>query len=104
MFSQKELKIDPKYFDIIGRSAFCVTIRSKNTGHYWHILNQDGNNYRSCTIYHRHDNHGSYHRHGHKSTLAKCIEDIKGHDQFQLHGRRKDWQELIIQEYLTNQR
>ena len=89
MFSPKELNIDSRYFEIIGRSAFCVTIRSRNTGHYWHIVNADGHNYRSCRIYHRHKSQGEYHLHGHAGTLQKCISDIKSHDIFQLNGRKR---------------
>ena len=89
MFSPKELNIDSRYFEIIGRSAFCVTIRSRNTGHYWHIVNADGRNYRSCQIYHRHKSQGEYHLHGHAGTLNKCISDIKSHDIFQLNGRKR---------------
>lgn len=88
MFSSKELNIDPYYFEIISRSAFCVTIQSRNTGHYWHIENADGLNYRSCKIYHRHKSQGEYHLHGHAGTLEKCISDIKSHDVFQLSSRK----------------
>ena len=89
MFTRKELNIDSHYFEIIGCTGFCVTIRSRNTGHYWHIVNADGRNYRSCKIYHRHKSQGEYHLHGHAGTLAKCIADIKSHDIFQLNGRKR---------------
>ena len=88
MFSKEELKIDSNYFDIIELSSFCVTLRSKNTGHYWHIENADGNNYRSCKIYHRHNTSDSYHLHGHAATFSGCISAIKEHDRFQLSGRK----------------
>lgn len=88
MFSKEELIIDSKYFDIIELSSFCVTLRSKNTGHYWHIENADGNNYRSCKIYHRHNTSDPYHLHGHAATFAGCISAIKEHDRFQLSGRK----------------
>lgn len=88
MFSAKELNIDSQYFEIIGLSALCVTIRSRNTGHFWHIVNADLNNHRSCRIYHRHQDYGSYHLHGHKRTLKLCLKDIQEHDAFQLNGRR----------------
>jgi len=84
MFSKNELAIDSKYFDIIDVSAFCVTLRSKNTGHYWHIENADGANYRSCNIFHRHNESDSYHLHGHSGTFNQCIIQIKEHDRFQL--------------------
>ena len=90
MFSPKELNIDTDYFEIIGYSSFCVTLKSRNTGHYWHIQNVDGKNYRSCKVYHRHKSSGEYHLHGHVGTLRKCISDIKSHDQFQLNGRKKE--------------
>lgn len=89
MFSQKELNIDSRYFEIIGTSIFCVTIRRRNTGHYWHIVNADGTNYRSCQIYHKHNPNTSYHLHGHNRALSKCIQDIKDHDIFQINGRKQ---------------
>ena len=89
MFTLKDMEeIDPNYFDIIDRSSFSVTIRSKNTKHYWHIENADGDNYRSCKIYHKHNEKDSYHLHGHAGTLVGCIHTIKEHDSFQLNGRQ----------------
>ena len=39
MFSNEDLKcLDPKYFSIITTDAYDVTIMSRNTGHYWHLL------------------------------------------------------------------
>ena len=88
MFSKEELKIDSNYFETIEVSSFCVTLRSKNTGHYWHIENADSDKFRSCKIYHRHNTTDPYHLHGHAGTFAGCITVIKEHDKYQLSGRK----------------
>ena len=39
MFTTDELKsIDRTYFHIINAACYCVTLQSKNTNHYWHII------------------------------------------------------------------
>ena len=42
MFSNEDLKcLDPKYFSIITKDAYDVTIMSRNTGHYWYLHNPE---------------------------------------------------------------
>ncbi|MBQ9989962.1 MAG: hypothetical protein IJP31_03335 [Lachnospiraceae bacterium] len=42
MFDANELEtLDAKYFTIIYRDPYDVTIRSKNTGHYWSLHSPD---------------------------------------------------------------
>ncbi len=85
MFSEKELNIDPIYFEIINRNCFVVTLRSRNTGHYWHIVNCDETNYYpTCIIYHKHKTEDLYHLHGQRSTLDLCIKSIYSHDAYVL--------------------
>ena len=90
MFQSKELNaIDQTYFNVIRATCHCVTLQSKNTKHYWHILHQDYSNFKSCEIYHNHHANSCYHEHGHASTLQKAITQIKSHDAFQLNGRKR---------------
>ena len=89
MFRPKEINaIDQTYFNVIRATCHCVTLQSKNTKHYWHILHQDYSNFKSCKIYHNHHANSCYHEHGHTSTLQKAIAQIKSHDTFQLNGRK----------------
>ena len=81
--------IDHSYFNIIQTNAFTITLQSKNTGHYWHILEQDYSTFKSYLIYHRHSANHSYHKHGHGKNLPQIINDIQAHDKFQLSGRKK---------------
>ncbi len=90
MFSEAELNIDSNYFEIINRNYYVVTIRSKNTGHYWHIVNSDETNYRrTCYIYHKHKTEDQYHYHGCHRTLDICLKSIYCHDS-QVIRRKKE--------------
>lgn len=90
MFTQKELEgIDRNYFNIIKASCFCVTLQSKNTRHYWHIVHIEYPTFQTCQIYHNHNRFGPYHQHHNRPTLEKAIKDIKSHDDFQINVRDK---------------
>ena len=90
MFQSKEINdIDLTYFNVIQATCYCITLQSKNTKHYWHILHQEYWDFKSCKIYHNHHANSCYHEHGHAPTLQKAITQIKSHDTFQLNGRKK---------------
>ena len=90
MFSEKELNsIDCKYFNIIQAGCYAVTIQSKNTKHYWHIIHESYPTYESCHIEHKHKYSDEYHIHRNQPTLSKAIKEIKKHDKYQLTFRNK---------------
>lgn len=90
MFTQKELEsIDPNYFKIIKASCFCVTLQSKNTRHYWHIIHIEYPSFQTCQIYHNHNKFGPYHQHRNSPTLGKAIQEIQSHDYYQINVRDK---------------
>lgn len=90
MFHTKELTmLNKDYFNIIQQSVHCVTLQSKNTGHYWHIIHQEYSTFKSCIIYHNHTSGAAYHVHGCAPTLADAVSRITSHDIFQLNGRKK---------------
>lgn len=65
MFTTKELKsIDRTYFHIISASGYCVTLQSKNTDHYWHIIHQQYPSFVSCKIQHKHRQDVPFHEQG----------------------------------------
>ena len=89
MFQQKDLScvIKDDYFNIIAINAYCITVQSKNTKHYWHIEHEEFPSFQHCIIYHNHWKNMQYHKHGHSGSLDKAILKIKEHDKFQLAGR-----------------
>ena len=91
MFTQKELRsIDSSYFNIIQASCYCVTLQSKNTKHYWHILHEEYPHFKTCQITHKHNYSDEYHSHRNQPNLAKAIKDIKSHDDYQINVRDKE--------------
>lgn len=88
MFSTNELsQIDNDYFQVINKSAFTVTLQSKNTEHCWHILLQEYGKIKSCIIYHTHHAGTSYHLHDHASSLSVALQKIHEHDEYHLTHR-----------------
>lgn len=89
MFSEKELKKpDSGYFNIILADDRDVTIRSRNTGHYWYLHCTRYLQEESCVIFHKHKGSHPYHQHGRGSSLQQAIRQIQKHDIFQLNGRK----------------
>ena len=94
MFSNEDLKcLDPKYFNIIAVNEYDVTIQSYNTGHYWYLHNPEYPEKGTVIIFHSHhaDRKGRirYHMHGRANTLRQAVRSIRGHDQWQMNGRKK---------------
>ena len=90
MFKESELRlIEESYFKLLSCNPFCVTIRSRNTGHFWHIVVKEYKTYRSFEIWHRHGTGGEYHLHGHAGSFEKVLISIREHDEFQRNGRKK---------------
>ena len=88
MLTMEELRLIDDYFTLLSSNAFCVTIRSKCTGHEWHIIVQEYAGFRSFEISHRHNNKDPFHVHGHAGTFRKALQLISNHDTFQLNGRK----------------
>ncbi len=90
MFTTTELKsIDQTYFHIINAGCYAVTLQSKNTKHYWHIVHQQYPTFVSCRIQHKHKEAYPFHDQGSALDLKQAIEEIKSHDQYHLHERPK---------------
>lgn len=87
MFDAKDLAyLDPKYFTIIYTDVYDVTIRSKNTGHYWSLHSPDCPDRGVVVIFHSH--HAEpYHAHGRASSLRQAVRSIQSHDRWQMKGR-----------------
>lgn len=90
MFTTEELKnIDCTYFHIISAGCYCVTLQSKNTNHYWHIIHQQYPSFATCKIQHKHRQSIPFHEQGTAPTLGQAIDKIKAHDFYHLHVRTK---------------
>ncbi len=90
MFSIEQIrKIDNKYFNIINAGCYTITIQSRNTKHFWHIIARENGKITSCEVLHKHNEYDVYHRHSTKGSLETVLCDIRDHDLFQLNGRRK---------------
>lgn len=90
MFTTEELKnIDRTYFHIINAGCYCVTLQSKNTGHYWHIIHQQYPSFATCKIQHKHRTSNPFHEQGGAPALGQAIDQIMAHDFYHLHVRPK---------------
>ena len=90
MFTTSDFdSIDRTYFDILKNNEYCITLKSRNTGHFWHIILLEYSGFTSCNILHKHKPDDDYHKHGHAPNLKLAIDDIMSHDEFQLGGRKK---------------
>ena len=89
MISKKELNsIDEHYFNVIHKGCYAIYLQSKNTKHFWGIIEEKYPTFRHFQIYHKHNHNDEYHRHRDRSNLNKAITSIKEHDVFQLNGRK----------------
>jgi len=100
MISTKELKLISKdYFHIIQANGFAIYLQSKNTKHFWGIMEVEYPHFRNFQIYHKHNPNDSYHRHKDAPTLLAAIEGIQGHDKFQMSGRKQSVNKFNIKRY-----
>lgn len=88
MFDVKELdSLDEQYFSVIYKDPYDVTIRSKNTGHFWNLHSPECPENNVVVILHSH--HAEpYHMHGRAHTLQQAVRGIKRHDRWQMNGRK----------------
>lgn len=89
MFNSDDLKcLDPAYFNIIAVDDYDVTIMSRNTGHYWYIHSCEWPDAGSVVVFHKHLYRHPYHQHSRANTLRQAVRSIKGHDRWQMNGRK----------------
>jgi hypothetical protein len=87
MFSTEELGcLDPNYFVIIVKNPYDVTIKSKNTGHYWYLHNPEYPTESSVVVYHKHRYSQPFHMHQRARSLRQAVKSIKSHDRWQMNG------------------
>lgn len=81
--------IDTNYFEIIGIKDFGVALRSRCTGHFWYLLEQEYNGYRTFKIHHKHSASDPYHVQRNKPSISVCCDYIRDHDAYQLRKMQK---------------
>ena len=87
MYSAKQLNsIDRGYFAVFTATPYEVKVKSKNTRHYWWILD----NGKNCIIYHSHQGDCNYHEHEKKKDLTSALQSIRNHDKYQLKHRKPE--------------
>ncbi len=89
MFSTEDFKwLDPKYFNIITAGDYDVTVKSRNTGHYWYIHNPEYPEKGLVILFHAHTIERPFHYQRRESSLRTAVRYIKKHDRFQMNGRK----------------
>ncbi|MCF0134310.1 MAG: hypothetical protein HUJ72_10625 [Blautia sp.] len=89
MFSEKNLQeLDPRYFVILVKDEWDVSIQSRNTGHYWYLHCSGFPEEESCVIFHKHRFQHPYHQHGRARSLKQAVKSIVKHDEYQLKVRK----------------
>lgn len=89
MFTQKERNhIDQSYFVVLQATCYSITLQSRNTKHYWHILHEVGQGYSTCQINHKHHSENSWHRHRNQPNLSASLIEIRSHDTFHLQREK----------------
>ncbi len=86
MFTKEDIhSISPAYFKVIEISSEQIIIKSKCTGHTWCLeFSDDG----YVIILHKHHDKDKFHFHFACISLEEALEEITGHDEFQLNHRR----------------
>ncbi len=91
MFTNKDFEelIDKNYFVIISQNSYEIELQSKNTKHFWSLLNREYNNISSIVVYSSHYSDGDYHLHCHAINLEQAILFIKNNDRFYLESKER---------------
>ena len=90
MITPKDLRsIDRTYFDVIETTPFYLVLRSKNTGHFWYLLEQEYRCFRSFKVSHKHHKADSYHPQTCSASVEDCCLYIKRHDAYHLKRVRR---------------
>lgn len=81
--------IDTEYFDIKEKRAYSLVLQSRNTGHYWYLLERIYNGKQSFSIYYKHNVGNAYHPQKSRPSISACCECIKEHDALHLERVKK---------------
>ena len=87
--------IDRCYFEVLEATSFFIDLRSKNTGHFWHLLYTVANGHITFRISHKHHAHNAFHPQASAPSVSEACAYIKRHDAYHLRrekekGRRRE--------------
>ena len=81
--------IDKEHFEIIEKKNYTLVLRSKDTGHYWCLLEQVYNGHRFFRISHKHNASDPIHLQKSRPTVEEGCEYIRSHDAYHLDRIKK---------------
>ena len=81
--------IDRCYFEVLDATSFFIVLRSRNTGHFWHLLYTEANGHISFRISHKHHAHNDFHPQASAPSVSEACAYIKRHDAYHLRREKE---------------
>lgn len=77
--------LNSPYFRVIQINRGCCEIQSRNTGHFWKLVDAGG----GCCLrlYHKYPEDLKYHVQTHVATIEDAILEIALHDNYKIYGK-----------------
>lgn len=82
--------LNPKYFIIVYTDAYDITLKSRNTGHYWYLHLSENPVKTQVIIYHKHEWARPYHFQKRVISVRQALQVIKSHDKWQIIQNKKN--------------
>lgn len=87
--------IDTEYFEIIEIKKYTLVLRSRNTGHFWCLLEQVYSGHRTFRISHKHKKTDPYHFQRNKPSILACCAYIQDHDRYHLQKNQEKGEQRL---------
>ena len=81
--------IDKCYFEVLDATSFFIDLRSRNTGHFWHLLYTEANGHITFRISHKHHAHNDFHPQASAPSVSEACAYIKRHDAYHLRREKE---------------
>ena len=81
--------IDSCYFEVLDATSFFIVLRSRNTGHFWHLLYTEANGHITFRISHKHHAHNAFHPQASAPSVSEACAYIKRHDAYHLRREKE---------------
>lgn len=89
MISKKQIAtIDTSYFFLLEATSFFIVLQSKNTGHYWYLLETMAAGHTSFRIQHKHHRTDPYHPQASAPSIEAACQYICAHDAFHIERNK----------------
>ncbi len=90
-------QLDRDYFIVICIDAYDVTLRSRNTGHYWYLHLTESQVGSKVIVYHKHEWKKPYHFQKRVTTIRQAVRLIKDHDKWQIMQNKRNHVRVSIE-------